>query len=162
MNLTQTKTLENLALVVTSLESRMNNTSALVDKLDTALERVADVSANVSQLIAVQGTRLEQYTNTSIKLEVLMEDRRKEADAAYVILHQKIDNTNLSIHNEMQKDKKEILDAIKALDTSVNEKQEKTGKRIISLETWKWFLGGGLAVIVFIIENATGFMGWFH
>jgi hemerythrin superfamily protein len=107
----------------------------LVDRLDVTIEKLTEVSTTVSQLLAVQGNRLDFQEKVAAKLEDLIEKRRVETETMIKDLHKKIEDgqkTSSDQHASMNKD---IVD------------------RIGKIEKFVWLSLGGGTVIGFILST---------
>ena len=125
----------------------------LFGKLDDAIEKIGNASANISAILAVHEERLE--TNEKINLE-----RRRESEAAVKELHSRISTStreNLEQHNRMSENLKNSEDknlaAINELRKDVNREQEHLEERISKLEQWRWILIGVLIAISAVVPN---------
>lgn len=72
----------------------------VIDKLDTAIDKLADVSSDIKQILAVHETRLDQS-------EAIMDRHFVQMDA----IHQRIGN----VRDDMNKETGELKDAIAKL-----------------------------------------------
>tara|TARA_B100001996_G_scaffold368165_1_gene340424 strand:- start:41 stop:517 length:477 start_codon:yes stop_codon:yes gene_type:complete len=125
----------------------------LFQKLDDAIDKIGDASANISSILAVHEERLE--STEKINLE-----RRRESEQAVKELHSRISTStreNLEQHNRMSENLKnsedKILEAINALRRDVNREQEHLEDRISKLEQWRWILIGILVGVSALVPN---------
>ena len=125
----------------------------LFQKLDDAIDKIGDASANISSILAVHEERLESTEKVNL-------ERRRETEAAVKELHSRISTStreNLEQHNRMSdnlnKSEAKILEAINALRKDVNREQEHLEQRINKLEQWKWILMGVLVGLSFLVPN---------
>jgi chromosome segregation ATPase len=125
----------------------------LFQKLDDAIDKIGDASANISSILAVHEERLESTEKVNL-------ERRRETEAAVKELHSRISTStreNLEQHNRMSdnlnKSEAKILEAINELRKDVNREQEHLESRINKLEQWKWILMGVLVGLSFLVPN---------
>lgn len=125
----------------------------LFQKLDDAIDKIGDASANISSILAVHEERLESTEKVNL-------ERRRETEAAVKELHSRISTStreNLEQHNRMSdnlnKSEAKILEAINELRKDVNREQEHLEQRINKLEQWKWILMGVLVGLSFLVPN---------
>jgi uncharacterized coiled-coil protein SlyX len=129
-------TVKKLSEDVTSLQKDMAQVGTLVDRLDVTIEKLTEVSSTVSQLLAVQGNRLEFQEKVASKLEDLVEKRRQETDTMVKDLHTKIEKVESDTYKDIEANKdKEMSD------------------RIGRLEKWMWTIVGGGAAVGFIVSK---------
>ena len=79
--------IDNLSKEVSALRADMAQINTLVDRLDLTIEKLTEVSTNVSQLLAVQGSRLDQQERSSNQLSLLIEKRKDEVSESVETLH---------------------------------------------------------------------------
>ena len=125
----------------------------LFQKLDDAIDKIGDASANISSVLAVHEERLESTEKVNL-------ERRRETEAAVKELHSRISTStreNLEQHNRMSdnlnKSEAKILEAINELRKDVNREQEHLEERISKLEQWRWILIGVLIAISAVVPN---------
>lgn len=125
----------------------------LFSKLDDAIEKIGNASANISSILAVHEERLESTEKVNL-------ERRRENNEAVKELHSRISTStreNLEQHNRMSENLKnsedKILEAIAELRKDVNREQEHLESRISKLEQWRWILIGVLLAVTAVVPN---------
>lgn len=136
-----------------ALEVEIEVLKSVVNKLDSSLEKISEVSNSIGKLLAVHDERL----NT---LEKVSDKRADEIDE----LHSRITTQTREIMDKLESMEVRIEERMKlsaiAATTQHNEiKQEiqedikKLEDRISTLEQWKWYLVGAAGVIGYIIHT---------
>lgn len=152
---------------VINLEKQMAGQQVLLSRVDAALDKISEVSLNVSKLLAVHEQRIESQEEASRKLD----DKTDE-------LHSRVSSSEQRLRNEMAEGQKEILMEIKNLRTDMSEditemthsiredvaaKLDGISSRVTKLERLSWLVIGGATVIGFIIAQLIGlFSGYFN
>lgn len=113
----------------------MAQVGTLVDRLDVTIEKLTEVSTTVSQLLAVQGNRLDFQEKVAAKLEDLIEKRRVETETMIKDLHKKIDDGQKASTDQHAAINKDIID------------------RIGKIEKFVWVSLGGGTVVGFILSR---------
>lgn len=148
---------KKLAENVNSLQKDMAQVGALVDRLDVTIEKLTEVSSTVSQLLAVQGNRLEFQEKVAERLQDLVEKRRQETDNLVKDLHQKIDRVESDLHDEIVDSENKIIKKIEEMSKSSTAQHESINTslsdRMGKLERWMWILVGGGLVIGFFLNK---------
>lgn len=126
---------KKLAESVNDLQKDMAQVGTLVDRLDVTIEKLTEVSTTVSQLLAVQGNRLDFQEKVAAKLEDLIEKRRVETETMIKDLHKKIDDGQKASSEQHSTMNKDIVE------------------RIGKIEKFVWMSLGGGAVIGFILSR---------
>lgn len=145
--------LNELAKEVSALRADMAQINTLVDRLDVTIEKLTEVSTNVSQLLAVQGSRLDQQERSSSQLSLLIEKRKDEVSESIEILHKRINTTEKDFKVELEKLNEKILGEIKAIREDNLEQHKALNEKISKLERWVWYVTGGAAVVGFLVSK---------
>lgn len=149
--------LNELNIQVLKLQSDMSQINVLVDRLDVTISKLTEVSTSVSQLLAVQGNRLDQQEKSSNQISYLLEKRKDEMVESYEILHKRITNTEREHKAEVEKLETKILDEIKAIREENKDMHAALNKKIVELEKWMWVVTGGAAVVGFLLSKVIDF-----
>jgi len=104
-------------------------------KLEDAITKLTDISADLNKMIAVHELRLLQQEKITDSLEIILEKRRDEFDVRENELYK-------TIKEEDEKISKQIEDS-----------HDRLSKKIGDLERMMWVYGGGVMVLAFIIAN---------
>lgn len=146
---------KKLAENVSSLQKDMAQVGALVDRLDVTIEKLTEVSSTVSQLLAVQGSRLEFHEKVQEKLQDLVEKRRQETDDNIKSVYNRIEKVEKDLQSDMENTEDRIIKKIEEMQKSGTDQHEKINKgitdRIDRLEKWMWTaVGGGIVIMWFL------------
>ena len=136
-----------------AIESEIEVLKSVVNKLDSSLEKISEVSNNIGRLLAVHNERLDQLEKTA--------DQRNDDIK--------------ELHSRITTQTREILDKITALEKNMEERMRDGAKaakeqhqeiqkeiqlditklddRIGIIERWRWYLMGGAAVVGYVIGN---------
>jgi len=123
---------------LSKLQSEMNNIKTtvetnrlLVDRLDRAIEKMAEVSGHISKLLAVHETRIENQ------------------DESISITHKRISELRDDLNHTMERNYDSIVAEFKVVRLMF----EKHEKRIIMLEKWKYGVIASAAAIGFLMSK---------
>ena len=138
--------INQIAVEVEGIKKDIANASLLHSRLDTAIEKLTDVSTSIKQMLAVHEQRLAQSEKTEEILFTKVRERGEELDIVYRDLQRDISQVE-----------KRLLLEIKSLKSSLDD-------RVSLLEKWRWLILGGAIAIGFIlaknmpkIMSSTGF-----
>lgn len=145
--------LGDLSREVTSIKADMAKVNTLVDRLDFTIEKLSEVSTNISQLLAVQENRLSQLEKLSLQLSSLIEKRKDEANETAEQLHRRITSAEKDFKTEIEKMDTKLFDQLKQMREENRKQYEELNKKMAQLEKWMWVVTGGAAVIGFIISQ---------
>ena len=105
------------------------------NKLEDAISKLTDISADLNKMIAVHELRIAQQEKITDSIEFILEKRRDEFE------------TRLrEIHDTIEKEDNNILE-------EVHGSFEKLSKKIGDMERMMWVYLGGFSVVIFIIAN---------
>lgn len=160
----------NLETEVAVLKSDVNRMTSLFSRLDTAIERMGDVSNNIAKMLAVHEERLSKQDDIDEELFSLVERRRQEIQGDIKDLHSRITTVSRELSDDITETEQRLMTAmtygtseIKKCITEetkvITEKQTELEKRVTELERWKWLIMGGSVVIgAFAHEIVSAFL----
>lgn len=140
-------TLQNLAVEVEGLKKDIKNGELIHSRLDTAIDKLTDVSTSIKQMLAVHEQKLAQSEKTEEILFDKVRERGEELDIVYRDLQRDISQVE-----------KRLLLEIKSLKSCFD-------GRVSVLEKWRWLIIGGALAIGFIVAKnmpkIINSAGWF-
>ena len=113
----------------------LENISGINNRLDTAIEKLTDVSSCIKSMLAVHEEKIERQEKTDAIIFEKIKDRAEEIDSVYRELQREIGQVE-----------RRLLIEIKALRNDI-------GSRVGMLEKLKWVLFGAAIVLVIIITK---------
>ena len=111
------------------IQNSLNNMERRQDRMEDVVDRLTNISADLSKMIAVHEQRLNQQERQLTLFENLTERRREEYDEKLGIVFKKID--------DLRKDS--------------TAQYEQLAEKIVDMEKQMWRLGGAFAVLAFIL-----------
>ena len=149
--------IKKLAENVSSLQKDMAQVGSLVDRLDVTIEKLTEVSSTVSQLLAVQGNRLEFQEKIQEKLQDLVEKRRQETDNSIKDVYNRIEKVEKDLQKDMEASDEKICQKIDEMQKTSASQHEQISKnlneRMARLEKWMWSAVGGGLVVMWILNH---------
>jgi len=140
-------TLQNLAIEVEGIKKDIKNGELIHSRLDTAIDKLTDVSTSIKQMLAVHEQKLTQSEKTEEILFEKVRERGEELDIVYRDLQRDITQVE-----------KRLLLEIKSLKSCFD-------GRVSVLEKWRWLIIGGALAIGFILAKnmpkIINSAGWF-
>jgi len=124
--------LELLQKEVATVQSEIKSLSNVSTKLDTAIEKLTDVSSSIKQMLAVHEEKINRSEEIDDELFSQIESRRQELTADIKELHSRL-NTNT----------RELRECINNLANQIKQQ-----------ERFKWLFIGGAMAIGFFLSNA--------
>lgn len=114
----------------------------VVEKLDDSIEKLTDISNNISKLLAVHDQRL----NTIEKDTARNEDDIRE-------LHYKIEGLVKDLSIKIDESMKASAAGHAKIQSAVEEKMKGVDGRLTALETWKWWIIGAATAVGYFINK---------
>lgn len=144
---------DSLYTTVQTLQKDMAQVGNLVDRLDVTIEKLTEVSTTVSQLLAVQGSRLEFQEKVVAKLEELIEKRRQETSSEIKDVYTRIEKIEKDLQDDMDENHKNIIDEIKKLRMEGNEQHKAMSERMGRFEKWMYMAFGVITILTFLLDK---------
>lgn len=113
----------------------LENVSGINNRLDTAIEKLTDVSSSIKSMLAVHEEKIERQEKTD---EIIFEKIKDRAD--------EIDSVYRELQREINQVERRLLIEIKALRNDI-------GSRVSMLEKARWILLGAAIVVIFLITK---------
>lgn len=110
------------------------------NRIEDAIERLTEISADLNKMLAVQEQRLSQQERSMGNIEDMVEKRREEYDKKLQNVYDVMRLEDTKILEEIEEMRKEQKDQLKAI-----------SDKMTALEKIIWMYLGGFSVIVFII-----------
>lgn len=150
--------LQKLADNVSYLQQDMAKVGMLVDRLDTTIDKLADISNNVSNLLAVHETKLSAQEIITKQTTDLVEKRRVETEEKIQLVHSRISSGEREITEKIDTQYDEIMKELKEMRIESTAQHNKLSGRITTMEKWMWTVIGGAGVVGGLITIAIKFI----
>lgn len=111
------------------LEERINVYEQMMERIDTAIQKIGETSQNISQMLAVHNEKIEQCNRT--------------------------DNLIVSMIEDIKKSSKEQHDQISK---ELGERIEKVETKVESLSRFRWMAAGVIAISLIFVPVITNYI----
>jgi chromosome segregation ATPase len=125
----------DLRVEIEGIKKDLENVGNINNRLDTAIEKLTDVSTSIKSMLAVHEVKIDRQEKTD---EIIFEKIKDRAD--------EIDSVYRELQREINQIERRLLIEIKALRNDI-------GSRVGMLEKLKWILFGAAIVLVIIITK---------
>jgi sugar-specific transcriptional regulator TrmB len=125
----------DLRVEVEGIKKDLENVGHINNRLDTAIEKLADVSSSIKSMLAVHEEKIERQEKTDAIIFEKIKDRADE-----------IDNVYRELQREINQVERRLLTEIKALRNDI-------GSRVSMLEKARWILLGAAIVVIIMISK---------
>jgi chromosome segregation ATPase len=133
---------------VYQIRAEMGQLNGLIERLDTTIERLTEVSTTISKLLAVQTNRLDH-------LEKMSSDLSNEVDENDKHIHTQIATVEKELYKEIEDHHLKIMSELKIMKEENQKQHASLSEKLAFVERWMWVVSGGAAVIGFILSKVT-------
>ncbi len=119
----------SLAVDVESLKKDVRSLEGINERLNTAIDRLTDLSTSVKSMLAVHEEKLSRQDKVDEVIFEKLRERQKE-----------IHDVHASLKDDIEHSEKRLLVEIKSLKLEI-------GNRVSTLERYRWLILGGAIVI---------------
>lgn len=138
------------------LKRDISQFNLLFAKLDITIEKLGDVSNNISKLLAVHEERIDVLQSIDREMEKKIEVKSQEIKELY----SKVESMNTYLVGELANTESKIKDELKAIRTMIQAeqlKQEQTlnkiSDKVQAIEKWKWTIIGFSVAAGWLIDK---------
>jgi predicted nucleic acid-binding Zn-ribbon protein len=124
------------------MANELESLEKIVEKLDLSIDKLTEVSNNVSKLLAVHDTRLNVIEKDTVRNEDDIRD-----------IHVKMDNIAKEINNKLDESMANSVEGHARIQHAIEEKLKGIDARVRVLEVWRWLVIGGALAIGWIINK---------
>jgi predicted nucleic acid-binding Zn-ribbon protein len=125
----------NVLVQIESLKKDIENVNSIQGRLDTAIDKLTDVSTCVKSMLAVHEEKIARVEQTDEVIFTKLRERQNEIDSGY-----------RDLQREMDQVEKRLLNEIKALRNDI-------GSRVGVLEKYRWIILGGFLAVGWILSK---------
>tara|TARA_Y200000002_G_scaffold319725_1_gene279173 strand:- start:298 stop:726 length:429 start_codon:yes stop_codon:yes gene_type:complete len=125
----------DLKVQIAGLKKDVQNVNNLNERLDTAIQKLTDVSTSIKSMLAVHEEKISRQEQIDDIIFGKLKDRENE-----------IDKVHRELTKEIQQTEKRLLLEIKQLKVDI-------GGRVGTLEKYKWLILGGAIVVGWILSS---------
>jgi predicted nucleic acid-binding Zn-ribbon protein len=124
------------------MANEIESLEKIVEKLDLSIDKLTEVSNNVSKLLAVHDTRLNVIEKDTVRNEDDIRD-----------IHVKMDNIAKEINKKLDEAMANSVEGHARIQAAIEEKLKGIDARVRVLEVWRWLVIGGALAIGWIINK---------
>jgi peptidoglycan hydrolase CwlO-like protein len=118
-----------------SLRKDVENSQSINNRLDTAIDKLTDVSTSIKSMLAVHEEKIQRQEQIDDIIFTRLKERADE-----------IDNVYRDLQREINQVEKRVLVEIKSLRNDI-------GSRVGVLEKWRWLIIGGSIVLGWVLSK---------
>ena len=146
-------TVQKLATELQVLKNEVNQVASVNEKLDSAIDKLTDISASIKSMLAVHEEKISKTEEVDKAIFNLLESRRIESENKFEDLHSRLNKSVKDLREEVELIEKRLMCELKQLNVNL-------GERVGVSEKYRYILIGGAIIIGLwgprIVDN-----GWF-
>ena len=120
------------------------------DRLEDAIERLTEISADLNKMLAVQDQKLTQQEKVTSLIADMIEKRREEYD-------KKLEN----VYDVMRAEDNKVIKELEMMRSEQKKQHDEISKKLTAMEKIIWVYMGGFTVLVFLISNSGSILRFF-
>ena len=132
--------IQNLTTELQILKNEVEQVSTVTTKLDTAIDKLTDISGSIKSMLAVHEEKLSKQEEIDKAIFNLIENRRVEFDSTYKELHARINKIHKELSEEIDMSQKRVMCEIKTLASNLD-------GGIGVFEKYRYIIIGGAIII---------------
>ena len=133
--MTDEKECTDIKVKLESLRKDVENSQSINNRLDTAIDKLTDVSTSIKSMLAVHEEKIQRQEQIDYIIFTRLKERADE-----------IDNVYRDLQREINQVEKRVLVEIKSLRNDI-------GSRVGVLEKWRWLIIGGSIVLGWVLSK---------
>ena len=115
-----------------------------IDRLEDAIEKLTNISADLNKMLAVQDQRIFQQEKEMSVMHKIIEERRKEWE-------ERMD----SVYNTMRDEDHKVIQKLEELRREQRTQHAELFKKVNDMQKIIWMYMGGFSVVVFLLTNGS-------
>jgi chromosome segregation ATPase len=136
-----------------SLDSQLKVLENVVERIDTSIEKLTEVSNSLARIIAVHDERLNTLERGYDRQSDDIKELHSRITTTSREICDKLDEIEDSLEGKLKEHSDNSEKLHKELKQELEVKVRSLDKRINILETWRWLVIGGAAVVGFLADK---------
>ena len=156
--MTLTKPTNNQIKVLTLMDAQVKILESVVERIDTSIEKLTEVSNSIGKLLAVHDERINQLEKVHNRQEDDIRDIYSRITVTSKEICDKLDSVEDSLEGKMKEHSNNSEKLHKELKVDLDGRLKTIDDRIGILERWRWLILGGATVLGFLLEKIVAFL----
>ena len=156
--MTLTQPTNNQIKVLTLMDAQVKILESVVERIDTSIEKLTEVSNSIGKLLAVHDERINQLEKVHNRQEDDIRDIYSRITVTSKEICDKLDSVEDSLEGKMKEHSNTSEKLHKELKVDLDGRLKTIDDRIGILERWRWLILGGATVLGFLLEKIVAFL----
>lgn len=136
-----------------AVETELEVLKSVVNKLDSSLEKISEVSNSIGKLLAVHDERLNSLEKNNDKKDREIDDIHSRISTQTREILEKIDSMETKLENKMNQQSIAGANQHQEIQKEIQKEIQSLENRIVSLEKWKWYIMGAAVVLGYLVST---------
>lgn len=140
------------------MDAQVKILESVVERIDTSIEKLTEVSNSIGKLLAVHDERINQLEKFHNRQEDDIRDIYSRITVTSKEICDKLDSVEDSLEGKMKEHSNNSEKLHKELKVDLDGRLKTIDDRIGILERWRWLILGGATVLGFLLEKIVAFL----
>ena len=140
------------------MDAQVKILESVVERIDTSIEKLTEVSNSIGKLLAVHDERINQLEKVHNRQEDDIRDIYSRITVTSKEICDKLDSVEDSLEGKMKEHSNTSEKLHKELKVDLDGRLKTIDDRIGILERWRWLILGGATVLGFLLEKIVAFL----
>lgn len=145
-----------------ALEVELEVLKSVVNKLDSSLEKISEVSNSIAKLLAVHDERLDSIEKHGDKKEEEIKDLHSRITTQTREIVEKLENMEKRIEDRIKQNTDNSTSQHLSMQAKVETEMKKIDGRLKELEKWRWYILGVAAGLALVFSNSSVIKNLLH
>ena len=133
-----------------AIESELEVLKSVVNKLDSSLEKISEVSNSIGRLLAVHDERIDQLEKVAERRTDDIKELHARISTQTREIVEKIQGVEKNIEDKMSEQSKNSKEQHEKIQREIAVDVSKIDERLIIIERWRWYVLGAVAAIFYV------------
>lgn len=156
--MTLTQPTNNKVKVIKLMDAQVKILESVVERIDTSIEKLTEVSNSIGKLLAVHDERINQLEKVHNRQEDDIRDIYSRINVTSKEICDKLDSVEDTLEGKMKEHSVASEKLHKELKVDLDGRLKTIDDRIGILERWRWLILGGATVLGFLLEKIVAFL----
>ncbi len=136
-----------------AIETEVGVLKSVVSKLDTSIEKITQVSGDISKILAVHEQRLDGLDKVSDQRADEIKELHSRITTGNREIVDKIGDMESRLDQKLQAGAKAAKEQHESIQKEIQVDIKAIADRVDVLERWRWMIVGGAIVLGFVVGN---------
>jgi hypothetical protein len=137
-----------------SVDAQVKVMESIVERMDSSIEKLTEVSNSIGKLLAVHDQRLNNLEKDNDKKDDNIKEIHSRVTTIAREICDKIDSVEVMIETKLKESADNSSKQHAEIKNDIENKINVLSGRVSVLETWRWIIIGGSAVIGYLADKA--------